>query len=114
MIVLKFGGTSVEDATAIRRLISIVRPQLDRQPLVVVSAMGRTTNRLLECAQIAELGDLENAYSCLDAIIAEHFIAIDQLALPEEIADLRESLRRRFAAIRATLTEVNKSSRGSM
>jgi len=111
MIVLKFGGTSVEDAAAIRRLISIVRPQLDRQPLIVVSAMGRTTNRLLECAQIAELGDLEIAYSCLDAIIAEHFIAIDQLALPEEIADLRESLRRRFAGIRDTLEEINQAGR---
>ncbi|MEK6688539.1 MAG: TonB-dependent receptor plug domain-containing protein [Gemmatimonadota bacterium] len=41
MIVMKFGGTSVEDATAIRRLVSIVRQQLARQPIVVVSAMAR-------------------------------------------------------------------------
>ncbi|HKE05917.1 MAG TPA: lysine-sensitive aspartokinase 3, partial [Blastocatellia bacterium] len=50
---MKFGGTSVEDAVAIRRLVSIVRRQLHHQPVVVVSAMGRTTNGLLECARMA-------------------------------------------------------------
>ena len=111
MIVLKFGGTSVEDAAAIRRLIAIVRPQLDRQPVIVVSAMGKTTNRLLECAQMAELGNLENAYRRVETIAADHFIALDQLALPEEIAEVRDSLRRRFDGIRDTLGEINQAGR---
>jgi aspartate kinase len=40
MIVMKFGGTSVEDAAAIRRLIDITRQELSRQPAIVVSAMA--------------------------------------------------------------------------
>jgi len=36
MIVLKFGGTSLESADAIERMESIVRSRLPRQPVVVV------------------------------------------------------------------------------
>jgi len=108
MIVMKFGGTSVEDATAIRRLVSIVRRQLHRQPMVVVSAMGRTTNGLLECARLAAAG-AQSAQSRLDEIAAHHFKAVDQLALQEEIEPLREALGARFIAIRSTLEEIGKA-----
>ena len=50
MIVMKFGGTSVESADAIERVAGIVRDRLDRHPVVVVSAMGKTTNKLLAIA----------------------------------------------------------------
>ena len=53
MIVMKFGGTSVESAQAIERVASIVRARRDRHPIVVVSAMGKTTNKLLALAQSA-------------------------------------------------------------
>jgi aspartokinase len=58
MIVMKFGGTSVEGAAAIERVAGIVRERLDRHPLVVVSAMGKTTNRLLAAADKAGRGQL--------------------------------------------------------
>jgi aspartokinase len=48
MIVMKFGGTSVESGDAIARLAGIVNSYLAQQPVVVVSALGKTTNRLLE------------------------------------------------------------------
>ena len=51
MIVMKFGGTSVESAAAMERVAGIVKARLDRQPVVVVSAMGKTTNRLLAIAE---------------------------------------------------------------
>ncbi len=53
MIVMKFGGTSVESAEAIERVAAIVRGRLERRPVVVVSAMGKTTNRLLAIASAA-------------------------------------------------------------
>jgi len=109
MIVMKFGGTSVEDATAIRRLVSIVRRQLHRQPVVVVSAMGRTTNGLLECARMAAAGDMQSAQSRLDEIAGRHFKTADQLTPPEEIESLREALSKRFIAIRSTLEEIGQT-----
>ena len=57
MIVMKFGGTSVESAAAIERVAGIVKARLDRMPVVVVSAMGKTTNKLLAIASAAIAGD---------------------------------------------------------
>src|SRR5512146_3417560 len=59
MIVMKFGGTSVESAAAIERVASIVRARAERRPVVVVSAMGKTTNRLLAIASAAIEGKRE-------------------------------------------------------
>ena len=53
MIVMKFGGSSVESAEAIKRVAGIVETRVDRHPIVVVSAMGKTTNKLLAIAQSA-------------------------------------------------------------
>ncbi|MBV8205588.1 MAG: lysine-sensitive aspartokinase 3 [Acidobacteria bacterium] len=61
MIVMKFGGTSVESAAAIERVAGIVQARVSRRPLVVVSAMGKTTNALLEIARTAVEGDRDAA-----------------------------------------------------
>src|SRR4051812_5416346 len=53
MIVMKSGGPSVESAAAIERVAGIVRARQERHPVVVVSAMGKTTNKLLEIAATA-------------------------------------------------------------
>jgi aspartate kinase len=109
MIVTKFGGTSVEDATAIRRLLSIVRLQSYRRPVVVVSAMGRTTDDLLECARTAAAGDARAAQSRLDEIAAHHFKTAEQLAPQQEVESLREALGKRFIFIRSALEEIGQT-----
>jgi aspartate kinase len=57
MIVMKFGGTSVESAAAIERVAGIVGARAARKPVVVVSAMGKTTNKLLAIANAAIEGN---------------------------------------------------------
>ncbi len=106
MIVMKFGGTSVEDAVAIRRLVGIVLRQVDRHPIVVVSAMGKTTNGLLECARLAADNKLEEAYAKLETIAAHHFKTADELALPDERAALRAALEICFAEARTMLANI--------
>jgi len=59
MIVMKFGGTSVESAAAIERVASIIKARENRRPVVVVSAMGKTTNKLLAIAAAAIEGSRE-------------------------------------------------------
>ncbi len=59
MIVMKFGGTSVESAAAIERVAGIVKARIHRHPIVVVSAMGKTTNKLLAISQSAIRGKRE-------------------------------------------------------
>ncbi len=46
--VFKFGGASLKDAEALRNVAQILRKQQDGPLLVVVSAMGKTTNALEE------------------------------------------------------------------
>jgi aspartate kinase len=59
MIVMKFGGTSVESAAAIERVAGIVSARKTRRPVVIVSAMGKTTNKLLAIAAAAIKGKRE-------------------------------------------------------
>ena len=68
MIVMKFGGTSVESAAAIRRVASIVQARLNRRPVVVVSAMGKTTNKLLAIATDAAKGERDDALDAIEAL----------------------------------------------
>ena len=72
MIVMKFGGTSVESAEAIARAAGIVRARLDRKPVVVVSAMGKTTNKLLAIAADAVAGELKLALAKLTELREFH------------------------------------------
>ncbi|HEX4020666.1 MAG TPA: lysine-sensitive aspartokinase 3 [Acidobacteriaceae bacterium] len=63
IVVMKFGGTSVEDAAAIQRTAAIVAGRRARglQPVVVVSAMSKVTDQLLAAASAAERGDRTGA-----------------------------------------------------
>ena len=79
VIVVKFGGTSVGDAAAIARTAAIVGGRLERQPVVVTSALAGTTNALIEIAERAAGGQLIVALSVLEELRARHFAAIEQL-----------------------------------
>jgi aspartate kinase len=72
MIVMKFGGSSVADAESIQRVAGIVRGRLDRRPVVVVSAMAKTTRRLLEAADAAAAGNREETHAAFDEIETYH------------------------------------------
>jgi aspartate kinase len=72
MIVMKFGGTSVESRDAIARVTSIVQKHQHRRPIVVVSAMGKTTNKLLAAAQEAASGRRDQALTIVDELRGQH------------------------------------------
>ncbi len=59
LVVMKFGGTSVQDAKAILRTTEIVRGRREKglSPVVVVSAMAKVTDQLLVAASAAGRGD---------------------------------------------------------
>ncbi|MDD8017808.1 MAG: lysine-sensitive aspartokinase 3 [Bacteroidota bacterium] len=69
---MKFGGTSVEDAAAIRNLTDIVKKEIPRKPVVVVSACAGITNQLLNAAQLASQGKKEEALQVVIAIEGRH------------------------------------------
>jgi aspartate kinase len=53
MKVFKFGGASVKDASSIRNVASIIRKYAAERLVIVVSAMGKTTNAIEQIAQLA-------------------------------------------------------------
>lgn len=79
MIVCKFGGTSVIDADAIRRVVEIVLERRESQPLVVVSALGGTTNQLLDLAEKAAAGELLDALQSVEQLRDRHLAAATAL-----------------------------------
>jgi len=79
MLVLKFGGTSVGSAENIEKVITIVREKLKTgKLLVVVSAMGGTTDALLECGKLAAAGD-ESYKQKLQEIEQRHISTVKEL-----------------------------------
>ncbi|MEX2111317.1 MAG: lysine-sensitive aspartokinase 3 [Gemmatimonadaceae bacterium] len=107
MIVVKFGGTSVGDAEAIGRAAEIVKGRLDRQPAVVVSALGGATNSLLAIGEQSAKGHLIGALRGVEALRDRHFqqcekllgtsaeasdVASEMSATFDELASLAEAL----------------------
>jgi aspartate kinase len=91
MIVMKFGGTSVEDAAAIDRSSNIVGQQLSRKPFVIVSALGGATNNLLEAGTVASRGDIAKATAIADRLEKRHTELLPSTA--EHFVRLRELLK---------------------
>ena len=97
MIVIKFGGTSVGDATAIDRAAAIVRERLPRHPVVVVSALGGATNALIAIAQQAAEGQLILAIRGVEALRERHMaVAADLLSAGPELDDVQAELSASF------------------
>ncbi len=80
MIVLKFGGTSVGSAEAIRRSAEIVAERALRRPVVVLSAMRGVTDQLLESAGLAMAGDRRALEEHLQKLRVRHVDALEALA----------------------------------
>jgi aspartate kinase len=85
-IIMKFGGTSVEDAQAFRNVAAIVKSSVALGPVVVVSALGGFTNVLLASVQKAIGGDARAATRSLDHDLKRHVAVARELLNPESRA----------------------------
>jgi aspartate kinase len=85
LVVMKFGGTSVEDPAAILRTAGIVAGRVAKglQPVVVVSAMARVTDLLISAAATAARGDRATALAITERLRIRHKDTASQLACPD-------------------------------
>jgi len=79
MIVMKFGGTSVQDAKAIDRVAQIVQGRLADRPVVVVSAMAKVTDSLLAMGKAAGSGDRKTALKMARTLRERHYETAGEL-----------------------------------
>jgi aspartate kinase len=89
MIVMKFGGASLESVKAIERVISIVESHIEQQPFLVVSALGTTTDCLLKMAADAADGRERLALEILSELREYHLNAAERLARGRDLVAFR-------------------------
>lgn len=78
-VVAKFGGSSVANEEQIQKAIAIVKPYLNKGVVFVTSAMGRTTDRLVEIINAAADGRQVNSISELNVLREEHLAELESI-----------------------------------
>lgn len=84
IVVQKFGGTSVQDADSMRRVMDIVKThgiKRGLRPLVVLSACAGVTNSLIRISELAILGKITEAQNEVAQLEARHFRIVQDLQL---------------------------------
>jgi aspartate kinase len=104
LVVMKFGGTSVEDAAAILRTAQIVAGRVAKglQPVVVVSAMAKVTDLLLSAAATAAKGDRATALAITERLRIRHADTATQLAFGPKLHEDPLAATRPDEALSAT------------
>ncbi len=77
--VMKFGGTSVQDAEAFRRVAEIVKGEKENSPVVVTSAMSKVTDALLNAFELAKRDEANKALESLESHFERHIEVAKQL-----------------------------------
>jgi aspartate kinase len=103
-VIMKFGGTSVADAEAMRRVIGIVKDERAehpsaRPPAVVVSAMSKVTDRLVELGRLTGEGLAEDGVRIVSDLLARHVQVAGGLVSGPALATLTADLEREFAEL---------------
>lgn len=93
MIVLKFGGTSVQDAAWMDKAIDIAAGQLDRAPVLVSSAMSKVTDTLLEIASCSETGNEKQAAEGIEFIREKHISTADEFLTGSNLIDALSKIK---------------------
>ncbi len=106
MIVMKFGGSSVGNADRIKNVSDIIKKNLEKKPIVVVSAVRGITDRLIELANKSSEG--KDVSKELEEIKKIHYDIINQLGLDSKLVDkelkeLSELVDKIFVLKRVTL-----------
>lgn len=98
-VVLKFGGTSVRDAEAMRRVVSIVQAERGRHPVVVTSACAGVTDALLNCARLSGENRPQEAIEIVAGLRTRHHAILDELGgvaadFNAELKDMLDEIER--------------------
>jgi len=87
---MKFGGTSVGDVAAFERVHAVVSAQLEKHPVIVVSAMTAVTDALLAAFDLAKKGDPAPAVALLEPHFERH-VEVAKHFIPDGTSNLFDS-----------------------
>ncbi|MEZ8339105.1 bifunctional aspartate kinase/homoserine dehydrogenase II [Vibrio cyclitrophicus] len=107
----KFGGSSLANPECYQRVVNILREYSSATDLVVVSAAGKTTNRLIEFVEALDK-DGRIAHECLQTLRQFQLELIEVLLEGELAVQLTATIQQEFTALgelTAPLSEVQKA-----
>ena len=93
MIVLKFGGTSVQNAEWMDKALDIAADQLGRSPVLVSSAMSKVTDMLLDIAACSEKGEEQKAADLIEAVREKHISTADEFLTGSNLIDALSKIK---------------------
>jgi len=99
MIVMKFGGTSVQDATAIERVAELVRSRRKDNPVVVVSAFAKVTDQLVLMGHQAASGHADSSLQLLELLRQRHFETASHLLGSDTLPRVHAALETLFSQL---------------
>lgn len=96
MIVMKFGGTSVGNADRIRNVAEIIKSNIEKNPIVVVSAVAKITDALIRLANESAEGKVEDTFENIkrrhDEILSE--LNIEKNLLKNDFGELKNLMNK--------------------
>ncbi|MDP2490455.1 bifunctional aspartate kinase/homoserine dehydrogenase II [Vibrio splendidus] len=107
----KFGGSSLANPECYQRVVNILREYSSATDLVVVSAAGKTTNRLIEFVEALDK-DGRIAHECLQTLRQFQLELIEALLEGEAASQLTATIQQEFTALgelTAPLSEAQKA-----
>lgn len=110
MIVYKFGGASVKDASAVRNVCSIIA-NAPSELIVVVSAMGKTTNALESLVACYMNADTEGVKAAMAKLRDFHYSVAEELFDADELSSCMAGLSALLAALDSKLAVLPSADR---
>jgi aspartate kinase len=101
MVVMKFGGTSVQNAEMMDKTLSIAESRLEKAPVLVASAMSKVTDQLQEIAKVVGTGNEEAAEKIVAALEERHLACARSFLTAGNLSRCEADLAKVFTELRS-------------
>ena len=106
MIIMKFGGSSLKDAESISNVAQIIESKIPLQPVVVASAMGKSTRKLLNSSLAAANQNQSECQKIFQTLKDYHFNISEELGLLKTDTDFEKSINTYFYEVESNLRKI--------
>ena len=109
MIVMKFGGSSLKDSESIRNVAQIIKSKISLQPVIVASAMGKTTRNLLNSSLATAEQNQTESQKIYTTLKDYHFNISEELGLLKTNVKFEKELAEYFSKIQSNLQKIQSA-----
>jgi len=109
MIVMKFGGTALQNPGSIKKVISVIKTSLKEDPLVVVSAFGKSTRMLEGLFELCSQGNFEESDEIIDTSFLPLSLSLFEGYMnPKYEADCRKEVIKQIEDLKSYINSSNR------